>query len=427
MSEKMKKLCGIFIALLLLGGTTSGQETKKALFIGNSYTGYNNLAAMVANIASSTGDELIFDTYTPGGARFFNHASNPTTLSKISSNDWDFVTLQAQSQETSFGWEWKQTELFPFAQILVDSILSNNECSTPLFYMTWGRENGDNSNCEFIPWVCTYEGMDDTIRSTYSYMAEVHNAAVSPVGAVWRYLRENHPEIDLYTGDGSHPSLAGSYAAACSFYTSIFEKDPAFITWNSSLSETIAETIKSATSVVAFSESTNWDFRVSPSTADFEFMVNGDDVAFINNSLNYDSLHWSFGDGEESIELAPTHAYSENGEYSVILKTWKCGRADSTVQIVEIESTLNTSDSSERDFSVYPNPASEVINFTTPSGIENKAVYIRFIDISGRIILSQYLSTEKQTVDVSHFHSGIYLLQLLDDQVPIGTKRLIID
>ena len=111
----------------------------------------------------------------------------------------------------------------------------------------------------------------------------------------------------------------------------------------------------------------------------------------------------------------------------MILKTWKCGRADSTVQIVEIESTLNTSDSSERDFSVYPNPASEVINFTTPSGIENKAVYIRFIDISGRIILSQYLSTEKQTVDVSHFHSGIYLLQLLDDQVPIGTKRLIID
>ncbi|MEM9051803.1 MAG: T9SS type A sorting domain-containing protein [Bacteroidota bacterium] len=401
------------------------QISKKALFIGNSYTGYNNLAQMVANMASSTGDELIFDAYTPGGARFFNHSSNPTTLSKISSNDWDFVTLQAQSQETSFGWEWKQTELFPYAQILVDSIRSNNECSKPLFYMTWGRENGDNSNCEFIPWVCTYEGMDDTIRSTYSYLAEVHNAAVSPVGAVWRYLRENHPEIDLYTGDGSHPSLAGSYAAACSFYTSIFGKDPALITWNSSLDETTAEIIKTAAGIVAFSESANWDFTVSPSTADFEFVVNGDEVGFTNNSLNYDSLRWSFGDGEESIQVDPTHTYSENGEYSVTLKTWKCGRADSTIQIVEIESALNTITSSDLDFRVYPNPASELISLTFPSRIEKEAVSIRLTDISGRIVLSQSLLTEKQVVDISTLPNGLYLIELSNNQGSLGVCRLV--
>jgi hypothetical protein len=32
--------------------------------------------------------------------------------------------------------------------------------------MTWGRENGDAQNCEFVPWVCTYEGMADAIRNT---------------------------------------------------------------------------------------------------------------------------------------------------------------------------------------------------------------------------------------------------------------------
>ena len=50
--------------------------------------------------------------------------------------------------------------------------------------MTWGRENGDQSNCQSWPPVCTYEGMDDLLRERYMIMANDNNALVAPVGAV---------------------------------------------------------------------------------------------------------------------------------------------------------------------------------------------------------------------------------------------------
>lgn len=51
---------------------------------------------MVSEMANSTGDILIYDSNTPGGFRFMDHASNSTNLTKISSNNWDYVALQGQ-------------------------------------------------------------------------------------------------------------------------------------------------------------------------------------------------------------------------------------------------------------------------------------------------------------------------------------------
>lgn len=86
--------------------------------------------------------------------------------------------------------------------------------------------------------------MDDVISETYTFMAESNDAELSPVGTVWRYLKENHPDIHLYSSDGSHPSLAGSYAAATAFYTMIYKKNPTEITWDASLNENQADIIK---------------------------------------------------------------------------------------------------------------------------------------------------------------------------------------
>jgi hypothetical protein len=86
-------------------------QSKKVLFIGNSYTGVNNLPQLVYDVAISVGDTLIFDKHTPGGNRLMNHATNPTALAKINSNDWDHVVLQGQSQEPSFPDAQVETEV----------------------------------------------------------------------------------------------------------------------------------------------------------------------------------------------------------------------------------------------------------------------------------------------------------------------------
>lgn len=46
------------------------------------------------------------------------------------------------------------------------------------------------------------------------------------------------------------PSVAGTYAAACCFYTTIFRKDPTLISFNSSLTTIEADSIKMAAKLI---------------------------------------------------------------------------------------------------------------------------------------------------------------------------------
>ena len=85
------------------------------LFIGNSYTYANNMPQMVSELALSFGDTLNFQTSTFGGATFNSHSSNVSTLDKISQKNWDYVVLQAQSQEPSFSPSQVANDVYPYA------------------------------------------------------------------------------------------------------------------------------------------------------------------------------------------------------------------------------------------------------------------------------------------------------------------------
>ena len=79
-------------------------------------------------------------------------------------------------------------------------------------------------NCPNWPPVCTYEGMDDLLHERYLMMANQNEALVSPVGAVWRHIRDSNYDFELYSPDGSHPSTLGSYIAGVCFYTTLHFK-----------------------------------------------------------------------------------------------------------------------------------------------------------------------------------------------------------
>ena len=55
------KLKIILLAVLLFYANLRAQNTKRVLFLGNSYTAYNNLPQMTASMAASVGKTLIFD------------------------------------------------------------------------------------------------------------------------------------------------------------------------------------------------------------------------------------------------------------------------------------------------------------------------------------------------------------------------------
>ncbi|MBK9317516.1 MAG: T9SS type A sorting domain-containing protein [Bacteroidetes bacterium] len=322
-----RKIKQLVIVLFLSISCFSGNELKaqlsyKVLFLGNSYTNYNNLPQIVQDVALSAGDTLDVDSYTPGGYQLIDHAADVISQNKIMAGGWEYVVIQGQSQEPVT----LSNQFYTGGSALYNLIKQYNACAVTMPYMTWGRKNGDALNCAAFPVMCTYQGMDTTIRRRYLNLTSNINGEVSPVSVVWNYLRQNNPGIDLYQADESHPSLAGSYAAACCFYASIFKKDPTLITFNSGLSATDASIIRNAVKIQVFDSLYLWDFKKLPQS-DFHYQAGAglNEILFspINQNIQQ-TYFWDFGDGDTSSTTTPTHAYLSNGSYTVTLTTTTC-------------------------------------------------------------------------------------------------------
>lgn len=310
-----------FILFFCQAATVFSQIKRKVLFVGNSYISVNNLPQIIADAALSVGDTLIYDSNTPGGHTLLQHSSNPISQSKIMAGGWHHVVLQGQSQEPITN----ESNFYTGANNLNALIKQYNPCAVPLLYMTWGRKNGDALNCPSIPVMCTYEGMDTTIKRDYMIIADRQRNEISPVSVVWKYLRNNHPTINLYQADESHPSAEGSYAAACCFYASIFKKDPALITFNYGLNPTHAAIIRNAAKINVFDSLNLWDYKKLP-LAEFSYIIGPgvNEVIFSNTSQHADNYLWNFGDATTSTLKSPTHSYLSNGTYTVTLTTSNC-------------------------------------------------------------------------------------------------------
>ena len=335
------------------------QQKKEVLFVGNSYTFYNDLPNMVKQIALSFGDTLNYDQNTPGGATLQMHSTNTQTLSKISQQQWDNVIIQCQSQEPSFSPSQVSNDVFPYAQILIDSIESNSVCTEPIFFMTWGRKYGDQQNCQFYPPICTYIGMQQRLRESYLDMTFNHNATCSPVGMSWKESIAQDSALNLYSSDNSHPSIYGSYLAACTFYATIFKKSAVGSSfWPVSIDSSTAYILQQIGSNTVLDSLSTWNIFNS----DFTYLQNNDSISFSNLSSNFDSIVWNFGDGNTSTSTHPNHIYSGSGNFTITLTTY----TNSACQTDTSTSTISVS---------------------IPSAVKEKAkdkILIRTTDIQGR-------------------------------------------
>ena len=309
----------IFFVVVFAPIFVFSQQTKEVLFVGNSYTYVNDLPNMVKQISLSFGDTLNYDQNTPGGATLQMHSTNTQTLSKISQQQWDNVIIQCQSQEPSFSPSQVSNDVFPYAQILIDSIESNNICTEPIFFMTWGRKYGDQQNCQFYPPICTYVGMQQRLRESYLDMTFNHNATCSPVGMSWKESIAQDSALNLYSSDNSHPSIYGSYLAACTFYATIFKNSPIGSTYMPiGIGHATAVSLQTIASNTVLDSLSTWNIF----NADFTFNVNNDTATFNNLSSNFESVLWDFGDGITSTDENPLHIYDTSGNYTVSLTAY---------------------------------------------------------------------------------------------------------
>jgi hypothetical protein len=224
----------IYILMILSIPALLFADTTRVLFIGNSYTYVNDLPGMFKSLSISLGKAVYTDMSAPGGYSLEQHLSNPETQLKISSGNWNFVILQEQSQMPAIEY-YRYNFTYPSARRL-DSIIKSHNSGT-MFFMTWGRRYGGiqciDTSCS--PPFVNFSHMQDTISSAYRMIANELNASLCQVGNVWKQSVNTDSSVILWDADLSHPSLAGTYLSACSFYTKIFHSSPIGSEYNAGL------------------------------------------------------------------------------------------------------------------------------------------------------------------------------------------------
>ncbi|HTA77705.1 MAG TPA: DUF4886 domain-containing protein [bacterium] len=249
----MKKLILLVLLSFGVGGCADQQPIGPKIsifFIGNSYTYANELPNLFVSLAKSGRREVEVTSFTPGGATLFPASNSEKVLSEIAELKSTFVVLQEQSVVPALE-QFRQSEMYPAVRVLVEKIREAK--STPLLYMTWGRENG-------LPEYSfkDYSSMQDQITTGYLNIAKETGTGVAPVGEAWRLALKLDPGLKLWQADGSHPTLEGSYLAACVFYAVIYRVSPEGLDYRAGLSRGSAAALQTVAAQTVLTDASQW-------------------------------------------------------------------------------------------------------------------------------------------------------------------------
>jgi hypothetical protein len=198
--------------------------TLRVLFVGNSYTFQNDLPARVAAVAvsDSGGPALEVESIAVGGARLLDHLATPATVAAIRDGGWTHVVLQGQSVEPLYD---RAGFAAAAAGLAAEVVAAGAEA---LFYETWARQVGSDVYAE--SWSGgTPAAMQAGLRDAYAAVAAAAGGRMVPVGDAWERALAEHPTIGLFDSDGSHPSPAGTYLAACVFHAVLSGRRPSAV------------------------------------------------------------------------------------------------------------------------------------------------------------------------------------------------------
>ena len=178
----------------------------RALFIGNSFTARNDVPGLIAQLAAARAHELQHQLIQAGGASLRMHWNKGNAQNAIRQTRYDYVVLQEQSTLPL-----KNSQRFHENVRLFDPVIQASGAKTAL-YLTWARQNAMD--------------MQTALTDAYLTIGEELGATVIPAGAAWQNFISEYNAPILHDKDQSHPTLAGSYLAACVFFAVLFGESP---------------------------------------------------------------------------------------------------------------------------------------------------------------------------------------------------------
>jgi len=197
---------------LLLGGLAGAADLpgpRDALFVGNSFTYYNNgLHHHYRELVRATADDgsRRVRSQTISGGYLPEHDGALGTL--LREQSWDVVVLQGYSRgpiEDASAPAFRDA-----ARRYAERIRLRG--AEPVFFMTWAYTSRPE--------------MTEPLAAAYTSIGRELGARVAPVGLAFATVRAERPDLPLITGDDKHPTPAGTYLAACTFYALLHGVSP---------------------------------------------------------------------------------------------------------------------------------------------------------------------------------------------------------
>jgi hypothetical protein len=106
-----------------------------------------------------------------------------------------------------------------FAKKNSDSVRRHG--AEPVLFMSWAYADKPEMTAQ--------------LAEQYTIVGNENRALVIPAGLAFAAAIAKRPDVDLYAADKRHPSLAGSYLAACATYAALFKKSPEGLKYSAGL------------------------------------------------------------------------------------------------------------------------------------------------------------------------------------------------
>jgi hypothetical protein len=179
---------------------------RKILFIGNSFTARNDLPGLIERLAAARRKSFQHRVISAGGASLRQHWNAGDAPAEIREGGYDAVVLQEQSTLPVKN----AARMYQNVRLFAEAIETAG--AKTVLYMTWARRHAPETQ--------------QAITDAYTAIGRELGATVVPVGTAWQLFVGSHNEPVLHDKDQSHPTLAGSYLAACVFLAVLFKENP---------------------------------------------------------------------------------------------------------------------------------------------------------------------------------------------------------
>jgi hypothetical protein len=198
-----------------------------ALFIGNSYTGFNDLPHMVQRIAEEVpnGPELRATKIANPGWDLSRHWEQTDTRAALAGGGFTHVVLQGHSLTAL-----EHRDQFEEYARRFDGEIDRVGARTVL-YETWARRPGSAVyRTEHL--AASPVDMQARVSECYVQLARSIDADLAPVGRAFLLAQQRlGDDVTLFRADGHHPTPDGTFLAASVIYAAITRGDPRQSTW----------------------------------------------------------------------------------------------------------------------------------------------------------------------------------------------------